>query len=101
MIFITFSSDSIIPTDVTQDLDESEPTSQTDKTDTTLQDASENTKETFLTDIFEITTEPSSETTMKEVEDDDEYEIVPDTNCDDGEWVEVEKTEEVSKFYSN
>lgn len=72
-------------------MDESEPTSQTEETETTLQDESDGTKESFSTDVFEITTEPSAEVTPKETEDEGEYEIVPDTNCDDGEWVDDEK----------
>lgn len=48
-----------------------------------------------MTDAFEVTTEQPSEVTEKETEDEDEYEIVPDTNCDDGEWVEVESTPQV------
>lgn len=86
--------DSIIPTDVSHHVDESEPTAQTEETETTLQDESEGTKESDLTDIFEITTE-SYPTTKKETEDEDDYEIVPDTNCDDGEWVDDEKSKVV------
>lgn len=94
-LFITlnlFISDTIIPTDITHHVDESESPTQTEKLETTLQDESEGTKESELTDGFEITTESSDEVTKKETEDDDDdYEIVDDTNCDDGEWIEVEK----------
>lgn len=49
-----------------------------------------------MTDAFEVTTQQSWEVTEKETENEDEYEIVPDTNCDDGEWVEVGSMPQVS-----
>lgn len=90
--FFPCSSDSIIPKVVTQTVDESEPTSQTKDTSITIPEESEGTTGTEVTDI---TTESSAEVTEKQSENEDQYEIVPDTNCDDGEWVEVESTSQV------
>ncbi|XP_018562061.1 papilin [Anoplophora glabripennis] len=79
------SEDTIMPTDITQSVDESE----TEKLKATV--TSESTKEsepTSATDeLFDVTTEQSDMITTLPEDDNDEYEIVPDTTCDDGEWV--------------
>lgn len=86
--------DTIIPTDVTHPVDESEPTEEKewDSEGTTVVSSkeSEETKS-----ILDITTEEPSKAT-EGPGDEDEYEIVPDTNCDDGEWVDSEDLEQVS-----
>lgn len=91
--FLFFFSDTIIPTDVTHDVDESESPTQTEKIDSTIQDETDGTEVSKLADGFELTTSPPSKVTSKAADDDDDFEIVPDTNCDDGEWVDVEKQE--------
>lgn len=69
--------DEILPLDITQPVDESEPT--TEKSDIT--DGEESTLSSVL----------FTETTVKPKEDEDiEYEIVESDTCDDGEWVEAE-----------
>lgn len=94
LLFIFNILDAIIPTDVSHPVDESEPTQEkewdTEETTVVGEKESEETKS-----IFEVTTEPSKTTTSTE-DDDEEYEIVPDTNCDDGEWVESEALKQVS-----
>lgn len=75
-------------------MNESETPTQTETVDTSVSDGSDGTQESDLTEAFEITTQSSTDVTEKESKDDDDYEIVPDTNCDDGEWV-VEKHQKV------
>ncbi|KYB26517.1 Papilin-like Protein [Tribolium castaneum] len=68
------SEDTILPTDVTKSIDESsEPTEETPVTE-----------ETSITDETSITEEDKPTT------QDDEYEIVPDDECEDGVWVDEE-----------
>lgn len=73
-----------MPTDITQSVDESE----TEKLKTTLvYGSSKESEPTSATDeLFDATTEQSDMITT--LPENDEYEIVPDTTCDDGEWVE-------------
>nr|XP_023024406.1 papilin-like [Leptinotarsa decemlineata] len=78
------SEDTIMPTDVTHSVDESEPTEDTSSITekTTLESGTSETSGT--TRII-----PTASSVTKTSTADLEYEIVPDTNCDDGEWVEV------------
>ncbi|XP_050510138.1 papilin isoform X5 [Diabrotica virgifera virgifera] len=86
------SEDTILPTDITQSVDESEPTkesSQKREATTPVSATSEDllSEETEVTSELETTTTSSVSTTPNP----DDFEIVPDTNCDDGEWVEEEE----------
>ncbi|CAG9813449.1 unnamed protein product, partial [Phaedon cochleariae] len=82
------SEDTIIPTDVTHPVDESEPTADGSSTDVSV--ITESTDSTDSTSVVELTSPPSTD-------EDEEYEIVPDTNCDDGEWVETDETGQPQK----
>lgn len=76
-----------MPTDITQSVDESE----TEKLKTTIAfDSSKESEPTLATDnVFDVTTEQSDVRTTSP--DSDEYEIVPATTCEDGEWVESDE----------
>ncbi|KAG5871898.1 hypothetical protein JTB14_030952 [Gonioctena quinquepunctata] len=81
------SEDTIMPTDVTHPVDESDISTVTIRS-TELSEATESSTESLSTDSSKATTAPPA--TEKPTGDTEEYEIVPATNCDDGEWVEVE-----------
>lgn len=85
----THFPDAIMPTDVTQSVDESD----TEKTKTTTAvDSSKESEPTLASDdAFEVTTEQNDmRTTPPDLSD--EYEIVEDATCEDGEWVESDET---------
>ncbi|CAH1111392.1 unnamed protein product, partial [Psylliodes chrysocephalus] len=99
------SEDTIIPTDITQAVDESEPTKESSQkreaTTTPITTGSEDTDGTegtvpSISDASEVTAvfEGTTSRTPTTTENPDDFEIVPDDNCDDGEWVDVEEEEE-------
>lgn len=83
------SKDEILPLDITQSVDESEPT--------TVPSDSTETEESTLTSVLSTDSTPEP----KEEDDEDvEYELVESDTCDDGEWVDVED-ETVTVIISN
>ncbi|XP_057655869.1 papilin isoform X2 [Diorhabda carinulata] len=89
------SEDTLMPKDITHPVDESEPTKEySGKREVTTTPLTTEWRSDETT-IFEITTSSSITST-----DSDEYEIVPDTNCDDGEWVEENTENEKEKSQS-
>ncbi|VEN50612.1 unnamed protein product [Callosobruchus maculatus] len=132
------SEDAILPTDVTQSVDESEPTDdkaitnepttfitditkETEKTESEATKETDGTKETDTTKAMETTTQPTGkegdkkkqkpkekgkekekekkekETDKEEPENEEDYEIVPDTECEDGEWLDEATTDELAE----
>lgn len=86
---INWLLDEILPVDITQSVDESEPTEASESTEPS---ASSDSQEAYSSTV--IPTDDATETTESGAGDDDdedvEYEIVEADTCEDGEWVEAE-----------
>lgn len=97
------TADSILPTDITHHVDESEattvvPVSSSEVTVSVVTELETGVTETAVTgETTEVAPTESPVEKEEETDEDIEYEIVPDDECEDGEWVDEEEFVDVTQ----